>query len=168
MPSNSLKDYRKQRGWSQRECGAALHVTANTVARWERGEIRVPAWVDVVINVWTHSAEHLQAVVERAQKLEERVTVLKATITTLELRNLALEHRLRQKRARAPRPPRTPAIAPRRKAEQNLQRPGASLSSRSQSRVGRRHARYQRAVASRAPVVHCTRSRRRSSVTYAR
>ena len=33
-----LKTWRIERGWTQAQVAAAVHVAPNTVARWERGE----------------------------------------------------------------------------------------------------------------------------------
>jgi DNA-binding transcriptional regulator YiaG len=38
MKGKELRAIRKKLGWTQVELAAALRVTANTVARWERGE----------------------------------------------------------------------------------------------------------------------------------
>ena len=106
-----LRDHRRTRGWTQRACAAALGVTPNTVARWERGEVRIPALVGALLQ--TQRAAHdalLQA--ERAAQdaqtqvaaMDERVNVLKRTIMSLELKNLALEHHLRKKRSRMTQP----------------------------------------------------------------
>ena len=35
---------RKERGWSQRDLGAALEVTGVTVCHWERGDNHPSAW----------------------------------------------------------------------------------------------------------------------------
>ena len=38
MKGNELRAIRKKLGWTQVQIAEALRVTANTVARWERGE----------------------------------------------------------------------------------------------------------------------------------
>ena len=36
-----IREWRRASGWSQKRLAAALDVPVNTVARWERGEMRV-------------------------------------------------------------------------------------------------------------------------------
>lgn len=107
---------------------AALGVTPNTVARWERGEVPIPPWVSLVIDAGAQAPARTQAARDRARELEAqlaalkartdaRVQALKATITRLELRNLTLEVELRERRRRSPHPPASPL-----KAEQIFKR----------------------------------------------
>jgi len=41
MKAKELREIRKQLGWSQRQIAEAVGVTANSVARWERGEMAI-------------------------------------------------------------------------------------------------------------------------------
>jgi transcriptional regulator with XRE-family HTH domain len=133
--SPRLKDYRHQRGWTQRQTASVLGVTPNTVARWERGVLRLPAWVTSLLDAWTAAAAETHAAVDRAHALDvrlaqlhtthaEQVKTLKWEITRLQLQNLALENRLKQKRQRQrqPRPRAAAGGGPAVKAEQVYKR----------------------------------------------
>jgi transcriptional regulator with XRE-family HTH domain len=41
MKAKELRGIRKRLGWSQRQVAEAVGVTANSVARWERGEMAI-------------------------------------------------------------------------------------------------------------------------------
>jgi transcriptional regulator with XRE-family HTH domain len=42
MTGPALKQYRVRRNWTQRELSRHVGVDTNTIARWERGENRIP------------------------------------------------------------------------------------------------------------------------------
>lgn len=44
-----LRAMRLHYGWTQRVLAGRLAVTPNTVARWERGIVRMPAWPEKVL-----------------------------------------------------------------------------------------------------------------------
>jgi transcriptional regulator with XRE-family HTH domain len=41
MTGSALRTWRRSRGWSQKRLADALGVPVNTIARWERSEMRV-------------------------------------------------------------------------------------------------------------------------------
>jgi transcriptional regulator with XRE-family HTH domain len=41
MPGATMRRLRRRLGWTQVELALALGVTANSVARWERGEVPI-------------------------------------------------------------------------------------------------------------------------------
>lgn len=44
LTPSKLVALRRFKGWTQARVALLLGVTANTVARWERGEVAMPAW----------------------------------------------------------------------------------------------------------------------------
>jgi transcriptional regulator with XRE-family HTH domain len=48
-----LRDWRERHGLTQKAAAQGFGVVANTVARWERGELAIPHWVPLLI---AHSA----------------------------------------------------------------------------------------------------------------
>jgi transcriptional regulator with XRE-family HTH domain len=46
MTGDELRRLRQVKGWTQRVMAAHLGVAPNTVARWERGELPIPEWID--------------------------------------------------------------------------------------------------------------------------
>lgn len=40
--AKAFRDFREMRGWSQAELAFLMGVSPNTIARWERGERRIP------------------------------------------------------------------------------------------------------------------------------
>jgi transcriptional regulator with XRE-family HTH domain len=93
-----------------------LRVTANTVARWERGEVPTPAWVSVLLELLSGAATQAEAAGDRAAKLEQHVAALQSEARWLRTKNVALEEKLKQRRQRAPRLPKW-ATEPRRTAQ---------------------------------------------------
>lgn len=49
LDGKQLRHYRLQAGLTQAGLAAKLGVTANTVARWERGEVTIPALLTLAI-----------------------------------------------------------------------------------------------------------------------
>jgi transcriptional regulator with XRE-family HTH domain len=82
MTGSTLRQHRRTHQLTQSTLAAALGVSANTVARWERDEVPIPPWVMTL----------LQA--------QQDVATLKAKVTHLELLNLALDMKLRKRRPR--------------------------------------------------------------------
>lgn len=44
LTPTKLVALRRLKGWTQARVARMLGVTSNTVARWERGEVTMPAW----------------------------------------------------------------------------------------------------------------------------
>ena len=117
---SQLREHRRARRLTQRAFAVALGVTANTVARWERDEVRIPAPVGVLL----HAQREAEAEQARARALEGQVKALTWQITVLQVRNLALENKLRTRRAtrRVASATRPPENRPPEKAEQIYKR----------------------------------------------
>jgi transcriptional regulator with XRE-family HTH domain len=49
MTGSQLRRLRQAQNQTQKAAAQMLGVAANTVARWERGELPVPHWVDLLI-----------------------------------------------------------------------------------------------------------------------
>ena len=49
MTPADLRRWRDQSGLTQKTAAESLGVAANTVARWERGELAIPHWVPLLI-----------------------------------------------------------------------------------------------------------------------
>ncbi len=49
MSPSELKEARSALGLTQKELGEQLGVTANTVARWERGERTIPEFLTLAL-----------------------------------------------------------------------------------------------------------------------
>jgi transcriptional regulator with XRE-family HTH domain len=91
-----LRDHRRAQHVTQRQLAEAWGVNANTIARWERDELPIPVLVGVLLAAHRAADEAHRHV----RTLHDHVKDLTSQITRLTLRNLALEHHLRQRRAR--------------------------------------------------------------------
>lgn len=49
MTGDQLRKRRKKFDLTQEQLAGRLNVTANTVARWERGEMKIPAFLDLAL-----------------------------------------------------------------------------------------------------------------------
>lgn len=62
----SLVALRRWKGWTQARVALMLGVTSNTIARWERGEVTMPAWPARLLD------RHLRAFEDAKAKGRER------------------------------------------------------------------------------------------------
>jgi len=56
MDPGQLARWRRRRGFTQTELAALVGVSANTVARWERGERHIPAMLARVLHLTDENA----------------------------------------------------------------------------------------------------------------
>lgn len=71
MKPHEFLQTRLARAHTQREFGEVLGVTANTVARWERGERTIPPWVDRLLALWSEVADLRNALEKARADLEK-------------------------------------------------------------------------------------------------
>ena len=71
MKPQDLLHARLARGHSQRKLGEVLGVASNTVARWERGERRIPRWAGQLVARWNEVADLRNALTDTTEALEK-------------------------------------------------------------------------------------------------
>lgn len=49
MTGEQFRKHRKTKDLTQKAAGEAFGVAGNTIARWERGELPIPGWVDLLV-----------------------------------------------------------------------------------------------------------------------
>ena len=98
IPGSQLREYRRGQTLTQRAFAAMLGVTPNTVARWERGEVPIPAWVSALL----HAHREAQDASQHVRTLEAQVQMGKHEVWLLGVKNFALEQKLREQRRRRP------------------------------------------------------------------
>lgn len=49
MNGKELREKRKELGFTQEQLASELQVTANTVARWERDEMKIPPFLHLAL-----------------------------------------------------------------------------------------------------------------------
>lgn len=49
MTKDELKEWREDKGLSQKELAEKLKVASNTISRWELGERKIPEFLDLAL-----------------------------------------------------------------------------------------------------------------------